>query len=147
MQIQASYIYRSVLTIVGSFLEDWMKTFSSCSKYFSYQRQLRCRPRDLVGVKSSVSRSLSFRFHRSSNATPIVSYHETSRIPAWHRLSRKKKNRTRGGRERKRERDTEKSRALALSDLTFHDRLMWDRVAIKHGEEVTAPFITRVMDH
>jgi len=47
-----------------------------------------------------------------------------------------------------REREREKaSRALALSDPTFHDRLMWDRAAIKHGEEVTASFIARVMDH
>lgn len=49
------------------------------------------------------------------------------------------------GEERKR--NIEKSRALALSDPTFHDRLMWDRAAIKYGEEVTAPFIARVMDH
>lgn len=51
-----------------------------------------------------MSHSLSFRFHRSSNATPIVSYHETSRIPAWHRLARKK-NGTRGGGEKEKYRE------------------------------------------
>jgi len=53
----------------------------------------------------------------------------------------KKWNRRKRREERKREKE------LALSDLTFYDRLMWDRAAIKYGEEVTALFITRVMDH
>jgi len=58
------------------------------------------------------------------------------------RVKKRAKEKARG-----REREREESRALALSDPTFHDRLMWDRAAIKHGEEVTASFIARVMDH
>lgn len=39
-----------------------------------------------------------------------------------------------------RKREKTAPRTCPLSDPAFHDRLMWDRVAIEHGEEVTAFF-------